>query len=136
MPSWLGIFWWFDTIKFLWMHQLNHGYVACGIIIEKILRGWQSGQRRRSTRIQFKRFLVVLNPSSWISGQSRTTSRTNRPISDQNLINFVSSAFTFQPWRWRTPIWWHRCWWRMLETKCVGDTFKMLVTDLRRWWPI
>ena len=26
---------------------------------------------------------------------------------------------------------WHRCWWRMLETKCVGDKFKMLMTDLR-----
>ena len=25
---------------------------------------------------------------------------------------------------------WHRCWWRMLETKCVGDKFKILVTDL------
>ena len=24
----------------------------------------------------------------------------------------------------------HRCWWRMLETKCVGDKFEMLVTDL------
>ena len=24
----------------------------------------------------------------------------------------------------------HRCWWRMLETKCVGDNFKMLVMVL------
>ena len=24
----------------------------------------------------------------------------------------------------------HRCWWRMLEAKCVGDNFKMLVTVL------
>ena len=24
----------------------------------------------------------------------------------------------------------HRCWWRMLETKWVGDKFEMLVTDL------
>ena len=31
---------------------------------------------------------------------------------------------------------WHRCWWRMLETKCVGDKFKMLMTDSRCWWPI
>ena len=22
----------------------------------------------------------------------------------------------------------HRCWWRMLETKCVSDNYKMLVT--------
>ena len=29
-----------------------------------------------------------------------------------------------------------RCWWRMLKTKFVGDKFKMLVTDLRCWWPI
>ena len=27
----------------------------------------------------------------------------------------------------------HRCWWRMLETKCVGDKFKILVTDLIQW---
>ena len=26
--------------------------------------------------------------------------------------------------------WLHRCWWRMLETKCVGDNYKMLVTVL------
>ena len=30
----------------------------------------------------------------------------------------------------------HRCWWRMLETKSVGDNFEILVTDLRCWWPI
>ena len=24
----------------------------------------------------------------------------------------------------------HQCWWRMLETKCVGDNFEMLVTVL------
>ena len=23
----------------------------------------------------------------------------------------------------------------MLETKCIGDNFEMLVTDLRCWWP-
>ena len=26
-----------------------------------------------------------------------------------------------------------RFWWRMLETKCVGDKFKMLLTDLKHW---
>ena len=30
----------------------------------------------------------------------------------------------------------HRCWWRMLETKWVGEKLKMLVTDPRCWWPI
>ena len=30
----------------------------------------------------------------------------------------------------------HRCWWRMLETKCVGDNFEMLVTDSECSWPI
>ena len=30
----------------------------------------------------------------------------------------------------------HRCWWRMLETKCVGDKFEMLVIDSECWWPI
>ena len=86
----LGIFWWLDTIKFLWMHQLNHGYVACGIIIERSFAS-DSG---RSTRVQFKRFLVVWDPSSWISGQTRTTCRTNRAISDRNELIF-SYRFTF-----------------------------------------
>ena len=27
-------------------------------------------------------------------------------------------------------LWLHRCWWRMLETKYVGDNYKMLVTVL------
>ena len=26
--------------------------------------------------------------------------------------------------------WWHRCWWRWWETKCVDDNLKMLVTVL------
>ena len=26
--------------------------------------------------------------------------------------------------------------WRMLETKCVGDKFEMMVTDSGFWWPI
>ena len=30
-------------------------------------------------------------------------------------------------------LWLHRCWWRMLETKCAGDKVEMLVTDLIHW---
>ena len=30
----------------------------------------------------------------------------------------------------------YRCWWRMLETECVGDKFKMFVTDSGCWWLI
>ena len=30
----------------------------------------------------------------------------------------------------------HRCWWRILGTKCVGDNFEMFVTDSGCWWPI
>ena len=30
----------------------------------------------------------------------------------------------------------NRFWWRILETKCVGDNFVILVTDFRCWWPI
>ena len=124
-----GSFWWFDTIKFLWMHQLNHGYVACGIIIEKILRGWQSGQLRRSTRVQFKRFLVVLNPSSWISGQSRTTSRTNRPISDRIQLILFLQHLRFDLGDGEHPF----------GDIVVGDGCwrqNVLVTSLRCWWPI
>ena len=29
----------------------------------------------------------------------------------------------------------HRCWWRMLETKCVGDNLEILMIDLICWWP-
>ena len=27
----------------------------------------------------------------------------------------------------------HRCWWRMLETKCVDDNFDLLITDILHW---
>ena len=30
----------------------------------------------------------------------------------------------------------NRCWWRMFETKCVGDNFGTLITDLVCWWTI
>ena len=36
--------------------------------------------------------------------------------------------------KWEQDKRWHRCWWRMLETKCVGHKLKMLMTDLRCWW--
>ena len=31
---------------------------------------------------------------------------------------------------WERSVGLDRCWWRMLETKCVGDNFQMLVTVL------
>ena len=35
---------------------------------------------------------------------------------------------------WFDTFWWlHRCWWRMLETQCVGDKSEMLMTDLIHW---
>ena len=42
-------------------------------------------------------------------------------------INCLAKSYR-SPW-----LWLHRCWWRMLETKCVGDKFEMLVTDLIHW---
>ena len=32
----------------------------------------------------------------------------------------------------KTLNWLHRCWWRILETKCVGDNYATLVTVLTR----
>ena len=48
---------------------------------------------------------------------------------------WIVSTLTFQDSLTKTsrsvqPVWLHRCWWRMLETRCVGDNFKMLVTVL------
>ena len=45
-----------------------------------------------------------------------------------NFRNDVESRF-----RKLKIFWLHRCWWRMLETKCVGDKFEMLLTDLIHW---
>ena len=58
-------------------------------------------------------------------------------------INFQNAAKNMELlqmsliWRkvsfWSRPyrFWWlHRCWWRMLETECVGDNLKMLVAVL------
>ena len=48
-------------------------------------------------------------------------------IANSNLWYPARVIPEFRPERW------HRCWWRMLETKCVDDKFKMLVTDLIHW---
>ena len=40
--------------------------------------------------------------------------------------NFRILVWEFRSWLHRL----HRCWWRMLETKRVGDNFKILVTVL------
>ena len=82
----------------------------------------------RSTRIQFKRFLVVLNPSSWISGQSRTTSRTNQPISDRIQLILFLQHLRFNLGDGEQPF----------GDIVVGDGCwrQILVTSLRCWWPI
>ena len=38
--------------------------------------------------------------------------------------------------KWARLICLHWCWWRMLETECVGDKFEMLMTHSVCWWPI
>ena len=40
------------------------------------------------------------------------------------MTRFLSPAWLFRNFGL------HRCWWRMLETKCIGDNFEMLVTVL------
>ena len=42
--------------------------------------------------------------------------------------DFEKKWFWFLKSHWESGL--HRCWWRMLETKCVGDNFEMLVTVL------
>ena len=44
---------------------------------------------------------------------------------------FRWSFISYMRWRKNDESYWlHRCWWRMLETKCVGDNLMMLVTVL------
>ena len=50
-------------------------------------------------------------------------------------VHVCSCTFTVSV-RWLHIFRLHWCWWRMLETKCVGDKFEMLVTDSECWWPI
>ena len=40
----------------------------------------------------------------------------------QHFFNGLKHQSYFPAQNWNAP---HRCWWRMLETKCVGDNFKM-----------
>ena len=44
--------------------------------------------------------------------------------------NVTSKIIGRCQWRSNKPRRLHRCWWRMLETKYVGDNFEMLVTVL------
>ena len=85
------------------------------------------------------------NSFGWkIRNQNQKWSRIWRP-SHRNLFTFqlpshynlnftVSSKYIlkiFLKWlAWKQIRASHRCWWRMLETKCVGDKFEMLVTGL------
>ena len=50
-------------------------------------------------------------------------------------LKILSYKGMARPLRGRKPLLLHRCWWRMLETKCVGDNFKMLVTVFCHFGP-
>ena len=50
-------------------------------------------------------------------------------------VTWTDANTVVQIWSWMKNRW-HRYWWRMLETKCLDNKFKMLVTDSRWWWPI
>ena len=62
------------------------------------------------------------------SANTKYNHSKNIPISTRMKL-YTIEFFKLQCWL-------HRCWWRMLETKCVGDNFAMLATDFRCWWPI
>ena len=51
-------------------------------------------------------------------------------------MSHESKIVTLRVYLFRGKLRLHRCWWRMLRTKCVGDKFEMLVTDSGCWWPI
>ena len=44
-------------------------------------------------------------------------------MQDSKHVNFLQNQVVGKMWL-------HRCWWRMLEAKSVGDKFEMLVADL------
>ena len=49
----------------------------------------------------------------------------------------MTSLWRHVPWKMSACL--NRCWWRMLETKCVGDKFEILVTsvgDEMCWWQV
>ena len=54
-----------------------------------------------------------------------------KQCNNQELFNNYYSKGQFRKKKRRG-----RCWWRMLETKCVGDKLVMLMTDSGCWWPI
>ena len=57
--------------------------------------------------------------------------RDNSEINAGAAFSSMESLKGFQTDLFGLPSnWWHRCWWRMLETKCVGDNYKRLVTVL------
>ena len=75
--------------------------------------------------------LYLLNPSFQMAKIERTTNgaATKKTFQDKNTSRNHMSYFSIYQGstdqnRWRL----HRCWWRMLETKCVGDNMELLAT--------
>ena len=58
------------------------------------------------------------------------------PVQELTILHtyiLVQNGSSFLKSLWYRSDLLHHCWWRMLETKCVGDKFEMLVTDLIHW---
>ena len=69
----------------------------------------------------------------WLNSTSLTLkAKIFNNITNFPPINYVSNS-RYQQDRTSEAIRLHRCWWRMLETKCISDNFEMLVTELSEW---
>ena len=92
----------------------------------------------RTVLINFDRKL------GWKIQTENLDQKSGRIIRTENLVFWIEfeQYIFFQSWKKGRKLvkkqlkWLHRCWWRMLETKCVFDKFEMLVTDSGCWWPI
>ena len=61
--------------------------------------------------------------------QHLSPTSSNRPSEKFIITNLTLPAREFLS----DYFWWHLCWRRILETKCVGDNFKILVIEYIRW---
>ena len=76
---------------------------------------------------QWNNFSITKKFQKFLSQFHRITIyKNNKPNANEScyfLGHWIDRFFRF-----KRRYWLHRCWWRTLETKCVGDYFRMSVT--------
>ena len=117
-----------------WNQQAGNGKCKCIIWSLKIVTFFSDvGAQNEKYQFEFFNFSVYFYP--W-KGIDMGLYECKDIKTCHNTDGNSQKCFIVRPFEKNVRL--HRCRWRMLETKCVGDNFQMLVTIFRCWrriWP-